>query len=763
MLLCVLVLYVLLGLFPCAVLAQEKAGLAQEKIVSVEIEGNRRIETEVITEAIHTKPGDTYSLESVRDDIKSIFKLGFFDDVRAYTERTKGGVRLIYRVFEKPVLVDIRIKGNDKKDTKDIEEVIDLKEGRIVELAKVNSSLDAIRKLYAQDGYVGTEVDTDIEPRGEGTVSVTFNIKEGKKAFVKKVVFDGNRSIKRKELLKGIFTKTKWFLSIFTNRGLYNEEEIMRDSDRIRGIYLDHGYIDAKVTSPDIEYNKKLGGYVVTFRIEEGNKYHVGTLNITGDIIAPKEDLLMLLKLKSGEPFSSGLLSKDISALTTYYGDKGYAFANVEPKFAKDAKAKTLNITFQVEKGKQVHIRYIDIAGNTRTRDKVIRRRIPIEESELFNASKIQAIRPRIFRLGYFEDNIQVATQRVEDSDDLLDINVKVAEKPTGFFSVAGGFSSVETFIFSGSVQEANLFGYGKNLSLSVQLGGVTRLFLLNYMDPNFLDTDWTFELLGFSTQRRFRDFRRSSFGGSLTLGRRLWRALNGRFTYRFERNKVNRVDRVAALLITTNRRSVSSVAAGLVWDSRNNILDPSSGGLTRVGVENAFNFLGGNTEFTRYTLSSSRFFPLPFKSVLALSGEYGLIKLRNVGNDLVVSERFFQGGPNSLRGFKFRRVGPRVATDDGDFVIIGGTQELLLRSDLIFPISQQFGLKGAVFFDQGNVFNDNESLSINPSKLRKDYGIGIRWVSPFGPLRLDVGFPLGKRLPGESKFEIQFSAGNLQ
>ncbi len=736
-------------------------GFGEDNVVKIDIKGNRRIETELIRINISSKVGEPLSAESVRTDIKNLYKLGFFEDISAELEKTPEGLVLIFNVKEKPVVVDLRINGNKKIKTKDILKVVEVKEGKIIELEKVKTTAEAIKKLYLDTGYVAAEVNYDIEPKGEDTVGVTYGIKEGKKAYVKEVIFIGNKSFSAKKIASVLEVKPKWFLTFITSRGLYKQEELERDAERIRALYLDNGYIDIKVSKPEIEYNEKKEGFIVTYRIEEGNQYKVGDVKLGGDLIKPEEELMKLFTLKTGKPFSRSALAEDISKLTTFYGDKGYAFANVAPDFKVDKESLKVNINFNIEKGKGVYIRNIDITGNTRTRDKVIRREIPIQEQQPFSSSKIQAIKPRIFRLGYFEDNIEVATDRVPGTDNQLDVNVKLKEKPTGFFSVAGGFSSVETFIFAGQIQESNLFGLGKTFNLSAQIGGLTRIFIADYQDPHFLDSDFTLEVLGFDTKRNFLNFHRNSFGGNVSVGRRLITNLSGKISYRFEHVTISNVSGDALLLITKSSRNISSVGFGLIWDSRNNLLDPSNGNISRAYVEYAGPF-GGNTDFTRYTASTRFFFPLWFKTVFSVAGEYGLISLRNTGNDLVISERFFLGGPDDLRGFPFRQVGARVPTDNGNFVIIGGTQEVFATAEYIFPLIPQVGFKGVVFFDIGNVFNDNEKLSFNPSNLRKDFGLGFRWVSPLGPLRLEVGFPIGKRLSGEKPYQIQFTIGTL-
>ena len=743
-------------------LSLTRIGFCQENIIRIDIEGSRRIETDLIRINLSAKVGDPLSQETVSNDIKKIYKLGFFDDVSAEVEKTPEGVILIYNVKEKPVVVDLRVKGNKKIKTDEILKVIEVKEGRIIELEKVKMSAAAIKKLYLDKGYVAAEVNYDIEPKTEGTVGVTFDIKEGKKAFIKEVIIVGNKALKTKKIKGVMQTKPKWFLTFITQRGIYRQEESDRDSERIRALYLDSGYIDVKVSKPEVQYSEEKEGFVVTYRIEEGNQYQVKEIKVEGDLVASEDELMKLLTLQIGKPFSRAAIADDISRLTTFYGDKGYAFANVDPDFKIDRKNLTVDISFKIEKGKEIYIRNIDIAGNIRTRDKVIRREIPIQEQQLFSSSRIQAIKPRIFRLGYFEENIEVSTDRVPDTEDQLDINVKLKEKPTGFFSIAGGFSSVETFIFAGQIQESNLFGYGRNLSLSAQIGGVTRLFLLNYTDPHFLDSDWTLDVLGFQTDREFQDFSRFSFGGSVTLGRRLLRDLTGRITYRLEHVDVDNVSEDAFLLISETPRLISSVGIGFVWDTRNNVLDATSGNISRTIVEFAGGPFGGNTDFIRYTASTRFFFPFYLNTVFSVAARYGLIDFRNLGNELLVSERFFLGGPNDLRGYEFRRVGPRVPEDDGGFVIIGGVQEVFFTAEYIFPLIPQVGFKGVVFFDMGNAFNDGQNLSVDPRDLRKDYGFGIRWVSPMGPLRFEIGFPIGDTLPGEDPYEVQFTVGTL-
>lgn len=732
-----------------------------DNIIQIIVEGNRRVETELIELNVSSKVGQPLSTTSVREDVKKIYGLGSFEDVTAEIDRTQNGIVLIYRVKEKPIVADLRIRGNKNVKSDEILEVITVREGKIIDLNNVKKSQEIIGLLYSEGGLVGTVVDYEIEPEGDGTVSVTFDIKEGKKAYIKQVNFVGNEKLKTKKVKQGIYSKPKGIFSFLTKKGLYNPREVQNDSERIRTTYIDNGFLDVKVSKPEIEFSEEKDGFIVTFKISEGDQFTVNEISFAGELIVPEEDLREGLSLKSGEIFRGSLLARDITALTTFYGNKGFAFANAEPGFALNREALYVDIRYTLEKGPEVYIREIDIVGNYRTRDKVIRREIPVKEQQLYNASEVQAIKPRVTRLGFFENNVEVVSERVP-GEDKLDLKVRVEEKSTGFFSVAGGFSSIETFIFAGQIQESNLFGYGKRISLNAQIGGVTQLFFINYGDPNFWDSDYTLDATIFRTDRTFRDFDRSSWGGRLTFGRRIWRWLEADVSYRIENVKISGIDNNARLILTSSDQTISSIGFGLKWDSRNNLLDPSKGNLTRTIIESAGGPMGGNVDYIKYTISSRQWFQLWYNTVFTVRGRYGVIDFRNTGNDLVVAERFFLGGPNSLRGYGFRRVGPRVPTEDGNFVIIGGVQELLFSADYVFPIIPSAGLRGVLFYDVGNAFNDGEDLTLNPADLRNDVGFGFRWVSPLGPLRLEIGIPLGDRLPGENSYEIQFTVGTL-
>ncbi len=730
------------------------------RVAEVVVSGNRRTQTSLIDLNIRTKQGENYSPQIVKEDLKRLYKLDFFQQIVVDVKQIGDRLRVEFIVEENPILADIKFSGNDKLKEDDMKETLAFREGRIVSLRKITEGTEIILALASDKGLVKTEVEYEIEPRGDGVVDVVYKIEEGERKYIKKVELIGNSKIDEKKIKKNMYSKPKYFLSFITKRGLFKIEEIKRDSDRIKATYIDKGYLDVKVSEPDISYDEERDGYVVSFSIEEEAQYKVSRVTFSGELMENEDEIRPELALSPGVVFSSFVLQADIGKITDFYGDKGYAFANVTPEVRLDKKDNLVNIDYSIEKGKKVYIRNINILDNSRTRDHVIRREISLQEQNLYNVSNLRAARYEVGRLGYFEDNIEVVTQRVKGTDDLLDVDIKVEERPTGFFSFGGGVSSVENFLFAGQVQESNLFGYGKTLSLDAQYGGVTKVLSLNYQDPYLFGTNWLLDVSIYAQDRNYRDFNRQARGISVGVGRRIKRYFRVRVFQEFSQQDVDNVRGDALLVISETERTIVSTGLGVSWDKRNNYLDPTKGFLLSTGVEYAGLF-AGNTEFVKYNATAKSWIPFFKSTYFAAKANYGLLHLINAGDDLVVEERFFLGGPNTLRGFRYRRVGPRRPTESGGYVIIGGVQQVLASLDFVVPLSKNVGLKAVAFFDIGNSFDKGE-FSVNPSDLKKNYGFGFRWISPLGPMKLDIGFPIGDRLTDENRYEVQFTIGNL-
>ncbi len=738
----------------------EKHQSLEGTVAEVVVSGNRRTETSLIDLNIETKQGDEYSPQTVEEDLKRIYKLEFFQQVLVDVSPIEGGLRVEFILEENPILADLKLSGNDKLKEDDIKEAVAFREGRIVSLRKITEGREIILALASEKGLVGTEVEYEIEPRGDGVVDVVYRIDEGESKYIKEVELVGNSKIETKKIRKSMYSKPKYFFSFITKRGLFKIEEIKRDSDRIKAVYIDNGYLDIRVSEPGIRYDEEKDGYVVSFSIEEGAQYKVSRVTFSGELAGDQDEIRPELKLSPDSVFSSFVLQADIGKITDFYGDKGYAFANVTPDVRLDKGDNLVSVDYSIEKGEEVYIRNINILDNTRTRDHVVRRELSLQEQSLYSVSKLRAARYEAARLGYFEDNIEVLTHRVEGTDDLLDVDVKVEERPTGFFSLGGGISSVENFLFSGQIQESNLFGYGKTLSLDAQIGGVTKVLSLNYRDPYFFGTNWLLDVSMYIQDRDYRDFERAAQGISVGVGRRIKRYFQVRVFQEFSKQDVHNVRGDAQFVLSETERTIVSTGIGLSWDKRNNYLDPTKGFLLSTAVEYAGLF-AGNTDFIKYNATAKSWIPFWKGTYFVAKANYGLLHLIDAGDDLVVEERFFLGGPNTLRGFRYRRVGPRRPTDTGGYVIIGGVHQILGSLDFVVPLSKTVGLKAVAFFDIGNAFDEDE-FSLNPSNLRKDAGFGLRWISPLGPMKLDIGFPIGDRLRDEKKYEVQFTVGNL-
>ena len=743
-----------------AAVGPEEPSSLKGVIAEVAISGNRRTETSLIDLNIETKQGDEYSPQTVKEDLKRIYELAFFQQVLVDVSRIEGGLRIEFIVEENPVLADLKLSGNDKLKEDDVKEAVAFREGRIVSLRKITEGREIILALASEKGLVGTEVEYEIEPRGDGVVDVVYRINEGKRKYIKQVELIGNSEVETKKIRKNMYSKPKYFLSFITKRGLFKIEEIERDSDRIKAVYIDNGYLDIRVSDPGIRYDEGKDGYVVSFSIEEGGQYKVSEITFSGKLAENEDKIRPKLGLSPGVIFSSFTLRSDIGKISDFYGEKGYAFANVTPDVRLNKQDNLVTVNYSIEKDREVYIRNINILDNTRTRDHVVRRELSLQEQSLYSVSKLRAARYEAARLGFFEDSVEVVTHRVEGAEDLLDVDIKVEERPTGFFSFGGGVSSVENFLFAGQIQESNLFGYGKTLSLDAQIGGVTKILSLNYRDPYVFGTNWLLDISMYAQDRDYRDFERASQGVSVGVGRRIKRYFQVRVFQEFSKQNVHNVRGDAQLVISDKKRTVVSTGIGASWDRRNNYLDPTKGYLLSTSVEWAGLF-AGNTDFIKYHATAKSWIPFWKDTYFAAKANYGLLHLIDAGDDLVVEERFFLGGPNTLRGFRYRRVGPRRSTDTGGYVIIGGVQQVLASLDFVVPLSKTVGLKAVAFFDIGNSFDKNE-FSLGPSNLRKDAGFGLRWISPLGPMKLDIGFPIGQKLPGEEKYEVQFTIGNL-
>ena len=744
-----------------AVLLISSSAFALEGItVEIRIEGNQRVDSETIKSYLVTRVGDRFYAGRIRQDIKNIYAQGFFSDVRVEGEQTPEGVILIYRVVERPLVSEVEFTGNKAADEEEISEVITVAQYQVLDENQIKETEKAIKALYEKKGFYLVDVKSKIIPAGEGKVKVKFEIQENEKVKIRNVIFLGNEAFEDEKLQKAISTKPANALSFLSERGTFIDEEFDNDTNRLVYFYLDNGYIKIKIDPPQAFLSPDKKEVSVVYHIKEGPQYFTGKLDVKGDLIREKKKILSELSLRQGEVYSYGKLMRDIEKIGYIYADEGYADANVVPRTVIDREERKVDLTFHVEKGIKIYIERIDITGNDKTRDMVIRRQLKIIEGDMYSASAINRSERNVQRLGFFKSVKIVSSPG--SRPELRRLMVIVEEAPTGSISAGAGFSSTEDFMFNAQMSQKNLFGRGQSLGITLYYGKETQMFNLSFADPYAFDTRFSFQFTSKLIYRSYPDYDKRDIGGSITVGHLLPRSDFSRIylTYEYKQTELKDFESDIVLLerlpIDT---TTSSMAISFRRNTTNNYLDPTDGSLIALSFEYAGRFLGGENDFEKYELSYKYYQPLFWDTYMAFRAKMGLLS-HDQGDRLLITERYYLGGIYDLRGFEVRSIGPRYPSDnpDNSDIIIGGNKMMWLSLDYVIPIVKQLGLKAVIFMDAGNAFNDDES--IDPSKFRSDWGFGIRWISPLGPLRFELGFPLDRK-SGEDSQVFQFAIGS--
>jgi outer membrane protein insertion porin family len=728
--------------------------LKKEILAKVLIEGNRAIEESAIRAQIKVKEGDSFSPSAVREDLKAIYLLGFFQDVRVEKRDWERGKALVFVVEEKPVVKEIVFTGNKELKTSDLLEVVDLKPRSVLNLNAVKDNVNKILKKYRDEAYFAAEVRYELEstPR-QGEVLVHFRIKENEKVRIQKIAFTGNFYFNDGTLKKLLpETKEEGFFSYLTKSGTYKEEILERDLDALVAFYLSNGFLEAKVGKPKVMVDSK--GISVTIPVEEGRQFKVGKVDIRGDLIAPKEELMKLVPLYTGEIFSRENLRNSLSNLTDRYANQGYAFVDVNPQTVPRKEEGLVDLTFDIQQGSKVYFERINILGNTKTRDRVIRRELQAVEGEMYSLTGLKKSRDNLNYLGFFKE-VNVNTKK-GSADDKMVLNVQVEESPTGSFSAGLGYSSIDKLVAIFSVSQNNLFGRGQRVMAQAQLGGISRYYNLSFTEPRLFDTQILAGGDLFNTYRDYDDYSVARTGGVARVGFPLFEAVRGYGQYKYERVNTYNIKSTASDIIKEEEgiSTTSSLFGALRRDNRNNRLDPTQGSDNSISVEYAGGFLGGSNSFTKYLANSAWFFTPIWKITFSGRGLIGYIT-GNEGQSIPLYERFRLGGIYSLRGFKAYSVGPTAPNGE----VIGGDKELLFNFEMIFPIGPEINLKGLLFFDAGNAWDVGQPYQIDD--LRTSVGFGFRWMSPMGPLRLEWGYNLHPK-PGEKTSAWDFTVGTV-
>jgi outer membrane protein insertion porin family len=758
------------------------------RLADVRVEGNRRVEVDAIRAAISQKKGMPLDAQAVGRDIRAIMKLGFFDDVSAELEGPNSAPVLVYRVLERPTVRESKISGNDQLSKDDLKDTVQVQPFTVLDLKKVRADVKRIQDKYVEKGFYLAEVSYRIDALPDNQVDVVYLVDEQAKVEVKEIRFLGNDRVAA-DVLKGVMvTKEGGWLSFLGSGGTFREDALERDVQAIQFEYLDRGFLTARVGTPAVALSPDRRTIYITISVTEGEQYRIGKVSFSGQLLERQVQLQAITQTRPGEMFSRTRVMQDLFTIADIYKDLGYANANVNPLTDVHAEQRTVDLTFEVQPGAKVRFERIEIVGNDRTRDKVIRRELRIYEGELYSGTGLRVSKQRVTALGFFE-TVEIKTEK-GSADDLMNVTVEVKEKATGTFQIGAGFSSYENFILTGQISQNNFFGWGQTLSLQVQWSSIRQLGQVQFVEPYFLDTRWTFAFDLYATEGMYTNFTRRAVGGSMTWGYELsglthwWPfALNledMRLFATYTNEYVTSSPSGAAYLLAGRYESgtTSSIRLSLQWDKRDNRLFPTRGWYLSASAEFAPPLLapewlfGTNVNlFTRYLIDGRFYRPLPGGLVFKTKLTFGWIRSWT-GERLPISELYFLGGINSIRGYPILSIAPeeRVGTGPGSetfLVAVGGNKEIIGNFELEFPLVEAAGIRGVTFFDVGNAFPAGSWTNPNGPLFFKSVGFGFRWFSPVGPLRFEWGIPLDRRKNARGQYidqavDFQFTIGNF-
>ncbi|HUK55499.1 MAG TPA: outer membrane protein assembly factor BamA [Nitrospiria bacterium] len=745
-------------------------------VVAIEIRGNKRIETSTIRSRIKTTEGSPLSADRIREDINALYQLGFFGDVRVDSEPADGGVKVIYQVSERPYITETNFVGNVEVLADKLKEKITIKPQSFLDDREVKENAEKLRQYYDEEGYYNTIVIPVLKMEGD-KAALTFYIKEGAKATVKKIDFNGNKNFPRRTLQKNIDTQEySYMTSWLTSSGYFKKEALNEDIDKLKDYYLNNGYLQIQVGTPSIDFKEDRSQTLVTFPILhgeidypyqfhtvrtsivfpliEGDQFRVRTITLNGNHVLSTDRLREALKLKEGDLFRKNVLRDGVAAIHDLYGEKGYLYATVIPQYTSNPAMKTVDLSLEVTEDNQMRVRQITISGNDKTRDKVIRRELRLNEQELVDTKLLRRSFQRINNLNFF-DSVEIVPQRV--GPDQVDLNVQVKEKSTGSFSVGGGYSSVDRLVGMVDITQGNLFGSGELLRGQAQFGKITHSYSLTYREPYMFDHPVSGTVDLFNQRRDFDSYSEKTIGGDVVLGKYFTEYITGTMNYTLETLDVFHLTSVAPLRIQeqSGKSVTGSVGGTLARDTRDFYFDPKEGTRTALTVQYASQYLGGNNNFVKTTVDGGQFYPLFWDTVFSLHSLFGYAHGMQ-GTELPIPERFYVGGINTVRGFKFGRAGP---VDPATNEVLGGNKELVFNAEYIFPLVPEAKVKGVLFFDAGRAFDDDEPVLLRA--LRYGTGIELRWISPIGPLRLEWGYNLHPQ-GTEAHSAVEFTIGTL-
>ncbi len=716
--------------------------LAQASIRSIDVEGNRRVETPTIMSYIDVKPGEVVSEEKVEEILKNLFATGLFADVVIEPQEN----RLLIKVVENKIINRIAFEGNSRLKDEVLQSEIGLRPKEVYTPAKVQECAQKIRDMYRLSGRYGAKIEPKIVEREQNRVDLIFEISEGNLTSINKIIFVGNNHFSASRLDSVVLTKESRWYRFFSSDDTYDPDRLAYDKELLRRFYHEHGYADFKVDSVVAELDPDQQEFYITYTVDEGQRYRVGNVKLTVNLPKLKvENLNELIALEKGEWFDSKEIERIVDRLNMAIGEKGFAFVEIEPKLKRNPETLTIDVDFVVKEGRHVYINRIDIIGNDRTDDDVIRREIRLAEGDPYNSVKIKRSEQRIQNLDYFK---KVDIKREETAaSDKIDLKVEVEDKPTGSMQFSAGFSTTDGPLGSVTMNERNLMGKGYDLYGSAMVSKRAMDFRTGFTNPYFLGKPLQAGVDVFHSSRKYSTrnqdqigYRQIKTGGTLSLGYDLTEYLGQAWNYTIRRDLIDDIRKKASPFLKAQRGTwiVSLIGQNLFYDRRNSSVNPTQG--YYAGLSNELAGLGGNVNYFKNTVRTGHYAPLDDDNKWVISTKASAGAMAGFGGRKTrVVDRFELGG-DSFRGFADAGIGPRdLHTKDalGGLYFYKGTLELSVP----LPVPPELGIKGFIFNDIGSVwYSSNKSrppyiIGSNNMKFRSSAGAGIVWVSPFGPI----------------------------
>ena len=724
----------------------------EELVGSVKIEGNKRVDTSTLLFYIKTRKGEALSRKQIGKDIEKIYDLGQFKDIRVETRQGSEGLEVVFIVEEIPSIGNVMLYGNKEIEDGDIHEIIGFKRGEAFQAHMMTDAKEKINSLYNEKGFFFATVDVVSKISERNLMNIHVRVREGEKVGIKNIRFSGNKNFSDGDLSDQIETKAETWISFLDESGLYKKDTLKLDVFRLEGYYQDHGYIRVRVQDPKIDIDRESKEINISIPIDEGLQYRVGKVTSKEDDIVTEDEVLKALKMKMRDVYSISKLRTGVMNIGDLYSERGYAYADVNPITKINESSRTVDVNIEVDRGRKVYVGEITVIGNTRTLDNVIRREFRLKEGELFDSVKLKRSKQRINNLQFFED-VKIDTRRGKEPD-LVEIITTVTERQTGSINVGAGFSSNENLIFNAGISQNNFMGTGRRVVFSTNLSSRRSDYNLSLTDPRLFDTELSGGVDAFNTETNFWSYMAKRTGGGVRIGKSLseydWVGLN----YNYADTEISDV-KVPTTYLKNEKRTTSRISPSFIRDTRDNFMNPSSGSRHVVRLDLAG--LGG-TKFHKASYEGSYYWPIIGKLVGMVHGEIAWAD-GYAADSLPAFERYYMGGPKSLRGYQIRNVGPKDSLGNP----LGGNQSLLLNLELQYPFTK--GLRGFAFYDRGQLYGGGDDTSTTSTtwdlaKMRDSIGAGVRFLSPFGPVGMAYGVKLDKAT-GEKSGEFHFSAGN--